>query len=617
MAEATKTNEALNTLKSKLGQTIGSGQCYGLVAYYSYLLGGCNIGGGITQPNPDGNGRQEAGSDKRRGMSASNIGGDYNWSAKGWQVKFDPNMNDLKAGCIVNYDPSGNNIWGHTAVITSVGGGSYDIIEQNYNYKQFATERKGITTVADISSIIYTPELVAGGAVGSVQATPPAKPTGNGDVETNVFNVQGVLIDVDGLPRYTPNVYRIPNLLKIAYDDVTKDLRDYTGRQDLEIEYQLLNSEFCEIELYDVYGNSYAYQPQYLPRTIDENFGYLVVVTGSMGDSNQVHIGLLHYNNGNVPAYANRDIFGSISENGASINWQQTNPEHYKYGINDITGRNLAILNDAEASYIQGNKNQMEATQLSFKENKDLLKQSVDLSNKKVALANEQASYNAKYAVDSANINQWSTGISAVGNVLGNLFTGNIGGAIGGALSGGMNTFQAMRDYGNKQQLADFTEQGNQLNKQSNALANMQAKIGLDQSIRAYNASMADLQNQPISVQQIGNDLAFQAGNVLSDVYWKVGLAQKEVLNRANDYIKWYGVITNRFSTNVMSITTRRKRFNYIKMINVNMGNLQANQSHMNALQAVFQSGVRIWNYDNVKNDSEMFDILANNPSYT
>ena len=138
----------------------------------------------------------------------------------------------------------------------------------------------------------------------------------------------------------------------------------------------------------------------------------------------------------------------------------------------------------------------------------------------------------------------------------------------------------------------------------------MQAKIGLDQSIRAYNASMADLQNQPISVQQIGNDLAFQTGNVLSDVYWKVGLAQKEVLNRANDYIKWYGIITNRFSTNVMGITNRRKRFNYIKMINVNIGNLQANQSHMNALQAVFQSGIRIWNYDNIQNDSEMAKLF-------
>lgn len=617
MSNATKTNEALNYLKAKLGQRVGNGQCYGLVAYYSFILGGCNIGGGITSPNPDGNGRQEAGSDTRRGMSASNIGGDYNWSARGWQVKFDPSMDNLKVGCIINYDPTPGNMWGHTAVITRVGGGSYDIIEQNYAYRQYVTERKGITTVADVSSIIYTPELVAGGVVGGVEAPAPSTPIGNGDIETKVFAVEGILLDVDSLPRYTPNVYSIPNLLKVAYDDLTNALRDYTGRPELEIEYQLLNSEFCEIELYDIYGNFYVYQPQYLPKTIDGDFRYMVIVTGSMGDSNQVHIGLLHYNNSNVSNYAGRDIFKSISVDGGSINWQRFNPEHYKYGINDITGRNLAILNDAEASYIQGNKNQMEATQLAFKENKELLKQSVDLSNKKVTFASEQASYNAKYAVDTANINQWATGVSAVSGVLSSLFSGNLGGAVGGAMSGGVNTYQAMRDFANKQQLAEYTEQENQLNKQSNALANMQAKIGLDQSIRAYNASMADLQNQPVSVQQIGNDLAFQSGNEISDVYWKVGLAQKEVLNRANNYIKWYGVITNRFSSNVLNIVGQRKRFNYIKMINVNMGNLQANQSHMNALQAVFQSGVRIWNFEHIKNDTELFDIEQNNTSYT
>ena len=617
MSNATKTNEALNSLKAKLGQRVGNGQCYGLVAYYSFILGGCNIGGGITQPNPDGNGRQEAGSDTRRGMSASNIGGDYNWSAKGWQVKFDPSMDDLKVGCIINYDPTPGNMWGHTAVVTRVGGGSYDIIEQNYAYRQYVTERKGIATVADVSSIIYTPELVAGGAVGTVEAPAPSTTVGNGDIETKVFVVEGILLDVDSLPRYTPNVYSIPNLLKVAYDDVTKALRDYTGRPELEIECQLLNSEFCEIELYDIYGNSYVYQPQYLPKTIDGDFRYMVIVTGSMGDSNQVHIGLLHYNNSNVSNYAGMDIFKGIGVDGGSINWQRFNPEHYKYGINDITGRNLAILNDVEASYIQGNKNQMEATQLAFKENKELLKQSVDLSNKKVTFANEQASYNAKYAVDTANINQWATGVSAVSGVLSSLFSGNIGGAVGSAMSGGVNTYQAMRDFAHKQQLAEYTEQGNQLNKQSNALANMQAKIGLDQSIRAYNASMADLQNQPVSVQQIGNDLAFQSGNEMSDMYWKVGLAQKEVLERANNYIKWYGVITNRFSSNVLNIVGQRKRFNYIKMINVNMGNLQANQSHMNALQAVFQSGVRIWNFEHIKNDNELFDIEQNNPSYT
>ena len=103
-------------------------------------------------------------------MSASNIGGDYNWSAKGWQVKFDPTMDELKAGCIVNYEPSGNNIWGHTAVITRVGGGSYDIIEQNYNYKlahssyeeQVRSKNKGYRrlNVTRLHDIPTTPKII-------------------------------------------------------------------------------------------------------------------------------------------------------------------------------------------------------------------------------------------------------------------------------------------------------------------------------------------------------------------------------------------------------------------------------------------------------------------------
>ena len=82
---------------------------------------------------------------------------------------------------------------------------------------------------------------------------------------------------------------------------------------------------------------------------------------------------------------------------------------------------------------------------------------------------------------------------------------------------------------------------------------------------------MADLQNQPVTVQQIGSDLSFQSGNLVSDVYWRVGLAQLEVLYRANQYIKMYGVITNSFSNNVLSILNERQRFNYIKMISVDL----------------------------------------------
>ena len=614
---APKTEQALATLKAKLGVKLGSGQCYGLTAYYSQLLGGCNLGGGINTPNPDGNGRQEAGSDTRRGMSASNIGGDYNWEARGWLVKFDPSMTDLKAGCIVNYKPTSGNIWGHTAVITRADGTSYDVIEQNYNYKQYVTERKGITITSNIASIIYTPELVQGGIIdGTIEPLEPSTPTGTGDIQTRVFEVEAMLIDVDRLTKYTPNVYDIPNLLQVAHETIENGLRGYTGKQDLEIELQLLNSEFVEIELYDIYGNSYIYQPQYLPKTLDRDFNYQVISTGSMGDSNQVHISLLRYNNSNNPSYLNFNIFDNIDTINVHPLWQQANPEHFKYGFNDITGRNLAILNDAEASYIQGNKNQMEATQLSFKENRDLLKQSIDLANKKVTTASNQASYNAQFSVESANLNMTSTGISAVGGVLGDIFSGNIGGAISSGISGGFNTYNAMRGLDNARMQQGFTDQTNQLNKQSNALSNMQAKIGLDQSIRAYNASMADLQNQPVTVQQIGNDLSFQSGNLVSDVYWRVGLAQLEVLYRANQYIKMYGVITNSFSNNVLSILSERKRFNYIKMISLNLGELEANQSHLASIQAILQSGVRIWNYKNIKEETTLYNVDANNPNY-
>ena len=614
---APKTEQALATLKSKLGVKLGSGQCYGLTAFYSQLLGGCNLGGGINSPNPDGNGRQEAGSDTRRGMSASNIGGDYNWSSKGWSVKFDPSMSNLKAGCIVNYKPTSGNIWGHTAVITIADGSSYDILEQNYNYKQYVTERKGITTTSNIASIIYTPELVQGGIInGTIEPLEPSTPTGNGDIQTKVFDVEAMLIDVDSLTKYTPNVYQIPNLLQVAHESIENGLRGYTGKQDLAVELQLLNSEFLDVELYDIYGNSYIYQPQYLPRTIDRNFKYQVISTGSMGDSNQVHIGFLSYNNSNNPSYLNFNIFENVGTNDVHPLWQQTNPEHFKYGFNDISGRNLAILNDAEASYIQSHKNQMEATQLSFKENRDLLKQSVDLANKKVTTASNQASYNAQFSVESANINMWSTGISSVGGVLGDIFSGNIGGAISGGISGGFNTYNAMRGLDNAKMQQGFTDQNNQLNKQSNALSNMQAKIGLDQSIRAYNASMADLQNQPVTVQQIGNDLSFQSGNLVSDVYWRVGLAQLEVLYRANQYIKMYGVITNSFSNNVLSVLNERQRFNYIKMISIDLGGLEANQSHIASIQAILQSGVRIWNYKHIKEEATLYNVDKNNPNY-
>lgn len=612
MTEAKKTLEALNVIKSKVGTSVGSGECYGLVALYSELLGGCNIGGGINTPNPNGSGRQASGSDQRRGMSASNIGGDYDWASYGWQVIYDPSFSDLKAGAMINWKPTASNIWGHTGVISNVSSGSFDVIDQNYDYGRYTMERTGLERTDNIESIIYPPELVSGDIVGTVTGETSGTVTGNGSVNTSAFDVEALLIEVDGFFNFQPNEYEVPNLLLLAYESIQENLRNYKKNPSLDVEFQLLNSEFTEIELYDIYGNSYAYQPQFFPKDLDPDHKYKIITTGSLGDNNQVHINFLKYNNSNSQNYVKEDIYSLVSFD----KWAQNNPEHFKYGLNDVTGKNVAILNDAEASYIQTHKNQMEHTQLTFKENKEMLKQNIDLSTSKVNLANDQSTYNAKYALDTANINQWSAGIGATADVVGKALTGDVGGAISGVFTGGLSTYNAMREYQNRQVQAGFVESSNKLNSQSNALANMQAKIGLDQSIRAYNSTLADLQNQPISVQQIGNDLSFQTGNNLTDVFYKISLAQKEILSRANDYIKCYGVLVNIFSNNALEVMTNRKKFNYLKMITVNLTTLQANQSHMNSLMAIFQSGVRIWNYEFNKDDSVLFDLMKNNPNF-
>jgi hypothetical protein len=612
MTEAKKTLEALNVIKSKVGTSVGSGECYGLVALYSELLGGCNIGGGINTPNPNGSGRQANGSDQRRGMSASNIGGDYAWASYGWQVLYDPSFSDLKTGVIINWKPTASNIWGHTGVVSNVSSGSFDVIDQNYDYGRYTMERTGLERTDNIESIIYPPELVSGDVVGTVTGETSGTVTGNGSVNTSAFDVEALLIEVDGFFNFQPNEYEVPNLLLLAYESIQENLRNYKKNPLLDVEFQLLNSEFTEIELYDIYGNSYAYQPQFFPKDLDPDHKYKIITTGSLGDNNQVHINFLKYNNSNSQNYVKEDIYSLVSFD----KWAQNNPEHFKYGLNDVTGKNVAILNDAEASYIQTHKNQMEHTQLTFKENKEMLKQNIDLSTSKVNLANDQSTYNAKYALDTANINQWSTGIGATADVVGKALSGDIGGAVSNVFTGGLSTYNAMREYQNRQVQAGFVESSNKLNSQSNALANMQAKIGLDQSIRAYNSTLADLQNQPISVQQIGNDLSFQTGNNLTDIFWKISLAQKEILSRANDYIKCYGVLVNIFSNNALEVMTNRKKFNYLKMITVNLTTLQANQSHMNSLSAIFQSGVRIWNYEHNKDDSVLFDLMKNNPNF-
>ncbi|HAP4372829.1 TPA: hypothetical protein IUV77_003459, partial [Enterococcus faecalis] len=67
----------IQVLESIVGQSIYGGECYMLTAYYVEKLGGPQLRG--------------SGFDY-----AERIGDDYNWSAYGWSVIFDPKPSDLR-----------------------------------------------------------------------------------------------------------------------------------------------------------------------------------------------------------------------------------------------------------------------------------------------------------------------------------------------------------------------------------------------------------------------------------------------------------------------------------------------------------------------------------------
>lgn len=152
---------ALGVLQSRVGQRIGSGQCYGVPALYSQQLGGPGIGGGVT-------GFSDVIGDT---VSASNIGSGYNWGKHGWKVINGPKQNQIKSGQL--YTVKANNPtaqtgpYGHTGVIKERKGNNVVVYEQNYAgrmYEMVNTYAIG-TFMAYVNAVIEPPEIAQGATV--------------------------------------------------------------------------------------------------------------------------------------------------------------------------------------------------------------------------------------------------------------------------------------------------------------------------------------------------------------------------------------------------------------------------------------------------------------------
>lgn len=165
----TTINTALDKVRSLVGQRVGNGQCYGLVAYYEHLIspdGTVGLGAGI-------NGLSGAVGNT---INASDIGTAYRWAENGWSVVYPKSAADIKLGGIINikgYNAYfGTGEYGHTGVITAVDGQTVTLHEQNVNGVERVVERTHQISpgfLAGLSSIVYPPKGVSAGPTASIK----------------------------------------------------------------------------------------------------------------------------------------------------------------------------------------------------------------------------------------------------------------------------------------------------------------------------------------------------------------------------------------------------------------------------------------------------------------
>lgn len=579
-SDSTSNNDGLIALQSLLGVSIGNGECYAVASYYSSIFGGPGLGAGITGPNG-------YISDVISGADTSpaqDIGIAYDWGKYAFIVENSPiSLSQIRVGDIIcwyggiaNNPFASSGRYGHVGICYAVDTANNTV---SY-YEQWAGVKLKQTTQTWQSqfckSIVHAPGSFAnsGSSSGSVIYSTTAGMT---------------MLEISRMTT-------LNNLEITKYN--LKDLLDMAiTSQDLypeDMEPQIFTSEFCQIKMYDPFGTFYNFSPEFVPMGNDNT----VVATSCIGDSNHVHYTIKDYN---------------IPENysGASLNKTQA----FNYGMVDSNPRSITILSDSVETYMQANKNQYEAQQRSFNENAGMLAAQADLSSRNTDLTNRQATYNSNYAIESSKIGLAQAGINALTGVITGGLTGGVAGVAAGAISGGLGVASAARQLGYQQQQGEFTEETNAMRSQSTALANMQAKLSLDQSVRSYNASVKDLDNQPVSVQQIGTDMSWQVGNSVDDIFLAFEIPTKFILENANNYIRNNGVILTAWYDDIREFTEHRQTFNYIKCVNIELRDFNINQSHLNALKTVFITGTRIWNY-NSNIDNNFLNLSASNPDF-
>lgn len=358
---------------------------------------------------------------------------------------------------------------------------------------------------------------------------------GNDNITSNSSYLD--VFDVAGLTLVTAGRYGYDTINKTIANNIYDKLPKYE-------ESKLLMYPYTIVEIADQKGNTFTLKPENIARNNLPKFE--IEMSSSIGTEPKCAYIIKNY-------LGNTRDFKELSQ--GIIN-------------NDLSA--IPILDDYTASYIQANKNSIATTNAYAIDNAQRGINQNNANNRiNNAILDKQQSYSGL-----------ETGISALSSAL----QGNIAGAVG-------NIYSTIKNY-------DVSQGERAKMNMNNEFANENLRINAEQQIGLTQAKIADINNIPPTIRNLGNNGLFSYGNGITGIYIYYKTIRPEYVRQLTAYFKMFG-----YKVNKLEIPNLKSRlsYNYIKTADANIiGNIPNN--YLNALKGIFDKGITIWHTDDIGN---------------
>ena len=358
---------------------------------------------------------------------------------------------------------------------------------------------------------------------------------GNDNIASNSSYLD--VFDVAGLTLVTAGRYGYDTINKTIANNIYDKLPKYE-------ESKLLMYPYTIVEISDQKGNTFTLKPENIARNNLPKFE--IEMSSSIGTEPKCAYIIKNY-------LGNTRDFKELSQ--GIIN-------------NDLSA--IPILDDYTASYIQANKNSIATTNAYAVDNAQRGINQNNANNRiNNAILDKQQAYSGL-----------ETGISALSSAL----QGNIAGAVG-------NIYSTIKNY-------DVSQGERAKMNMNNEFANENLRINAEQQIGLTQAKIADINNIPPTIRNLGNNGLFSYGNGITGIYIYYKTIRPEYVRQLTAYFKMFG-----YKVNKLEIPNLKSRlsYNYIKTADANIiGNIPNN--YLNTLQGIFDKGITIWHTDDIGN---------------